>query len=432
MELSKGVKFLNPDFIPLDKQIEAIEQNEKRLLTPVHGTLELLPDDALTFYQALKFLGDDWTAEEFGLNVFFGHICVFKEHYQHGDEKLISITNADDYLKTTGGAKEFTGDSSYTVSSVLLQFKYSKSLLSECKSQLLSERYISFQQAKTQISALIGESGGAEELLIHAIRHNKISPCHPFVGWLESDNQLYWDGYFQESVFDDWFTKELGETLDESELLKERQKAVAEIAASRIHDLYKSPYTEKTIEDLLKYETSSLLNPNLNKQACEDTDSKPNPYLVELYVWKRMLEVDRHKSAKERDKVRVSIIDTKLKEIEWHLNDCPPIENPAITPPREYGETAGDAGMSSQADKAPKERELTKWLRDTWELEGKPGGMAFFTKLKKYEKQNGSPIVEHYSAGKAAGFRWETSLGATGEMKKKTVLTKVSLFKKAS
>ena len=36
---------------------------------------------------------------------------------------------------------------------------------------------------------------------------------------------------------------------------------------------------------------------------------------------------------------------------------------------------------------------------------------TFFTKLKKYVKQNGSPIVEHYSAGKVAGIKWETSAG---------------------
>ena len=68
------------------------------------------------------------------------------------------------------------------------------------------------------------------------------------------------------------------------------------------------------------------------------------------------------------------------------------------------------------------------WLRETWINEGNPGGTAFFTKLKKYVNQKGSPIVEHYSAGKDAGFRWETSAGTTGRMTKKTISNKVSIF----
>ncbi|MCK9620555.1 MAG: hypothetical protein M0R47_08480 [Methylobacter sp.] len=75
------------------------------------------------------------------------------------------------------------------------------------------------------------------------------------------------------------------------------------------------------------------------------------------------------------------------------------------------------------------ERELTLWLRETWEKELKPGGTAFFGKLKKYKGVQGSPIIEHYSAGKDAGIRWETSKGTTGEMKKKTILNKVGAFK---
>jgi hypothetical protein len=144
------------------------------------------------------------------------------------------------------------------------------------------------------------------------------------------------------------------ETLDESELFKERQKAVAEIAASRINDLYKSPYTKKTVEDLLNDEITSILNPNLNNQACEDTNFKPNPYFVELYIWKRMLEMDRLKSAKERDKVRVSTIDARLKEIEWYLNDYPLVENAAIT------QIVGIDGTVSHVVTEPKKLELSK------------------------------------------------------------------------
>ncbi|MDD5461833.1 MAG: hypothetical protein PHG00_09400 [Methylococcales bacterium] len=76
------------------------------------------------------------------------------------------------------------------------------------------------------------------------------------------------------------------------------------------------------------------------------------------------------------------------------------------------------------------ERELSNWLRETWNNENRPGGTLFFTKLKKYSNKKGSPITAHYSAGKEAGFSWRTSKGSTGEMKKSTLLNKVSLFKK--
>ncbi len=90
----------------------------------------------------------------------------------------------------------------------------------------------------------------------------------------------------------------------------------------------------------------------------------------------------------------------------------------------------GDAGAGSQDDTEPKEQELTQWLRETWIKEGKQGGTAFFRKLKKYANQKGSPIIEHYSAGVGAGFKWKTSKGTSGEMKKSTLLNKVSIFKK--
>jgi hypothetical protein len=78
----------------------------------------------------------------------------------------------------------------------------------------------------------------------------------------------------------------------------------------------------------------------------------------------------------------------------------------------------------------PKERELTQWLRATWNDEGRPGGTAFFMALKKYVGKKGSPITEHYSAGKDAGFKWQNSKGNVGEMKKSTLLNIVSKFRK--
>ncbi|MFZ2171051.1 MAG: hypothetical protein WAW61_15610 [Methylococcaceae bacterium] len=77
-----------------------------------------------------------------------------------------------------------------------------------------------------------------------------------------------------------------------------------------------------------------------------------------------------------------------------------------------------------------KERELTKWLRETWIKEGKPDGTDFFNALKKYVNKEGSPIVEHYTAGKnGAGFRWNTG-NATNTMTKKRIQTLTGIFKK--
>ena len=92
-------------------------------------------------------------------------------------------------------------------------------------------------------------------------------------------------------------------------------------------------------------------------------------------------------------------------------------------------EVVEDVGLVSHARTEPKERELTVWLRETWIKEGKLGGTAFFTKLKKHVNTKGSPIIEYYSAGKVAGIKWETSAGNRGEMTKKTISNKVSIFK---
>ena len=77
-----------------------------------------------------------------------------------------------------------------------------------------------------------------------------------------------------------------------------------------------------------------------------------------------------------------------------------------------------------------KERDLTKWMRETWIKEGKPEGTAFFDALKKYEMQPNSPIREHYTiSSDGAGIRWITG-SATNNMTKKRIQTKVSEFKK--
>lgn len=81
-----------------------------------------------------------------------------------------------------------------------------------------------------------------------------------------------------------------------------------------------------------------------------------------------------------------------------------------------------------QTDTEINERELTKWLRETWVNEGNPGGTDFFDALKKYVNKPGSPIVEHYTASKkGAGIRWNTG-NATRTKLKKTIQNRVSVF----
>lgn len=84
----------------------------------------------------------------------------------------------------------------------------------------------------------------------------------------------------------------------------------------------------------------------------------------------------------------------------------------------------------NQVDPTTSERELTRWLRETWIKENKPNGTGFFNALKKYVDKEGSPIVEHYTASKkGAGIRWNTG-SATNTMSKKAIQNNVSKFKK--
>ena len=143
---------------------------------------------------------------------------------------------------------------------------------------------------------------------------------------------------------------------------------------------------------------------------------------IRLAVLKRVLMANKFSNpqdewqASQDNKIR-----DKLTEINLLLGYQPYDEQQA--------DTVEDIGTRNHTGIEPKEREVTAWLRETWIKEDKMGGTAFFNKLKKYTNIKGSPIVEHYSAGKVAGIRWKTSAGSTGEMKKKTILTKVSLFK---
>jgi len=86
---------------------------------------------------------------------------------------------------------------------------------------------------------------------------------------------------------------------------------------------------------------------------------------------------------------------------------------------------------TAEPDTTPRqERELTQWMRKTWEAEGKPNGSAFFSRLKKYANTKGSPITQHYTVGgkSGGGVGWKTSK-TNGERTKASIVNMVSRFK---
>jgi len=93
-----------------------------------------------------------------------------------------------------------------------------------------------------------------------------------------------------------------------------------------------------------------------------------------------------------------------------------------------------DAHAPALAETSPpkpeaRQTEINRWLRVTWEAEDRPGGAAFFRKLRGYKRKPGSPIIEWYQAGKDAGIEYETSAGARGELSIHTIQNKVSEWK---
>ncbi|MDD5269463.1 MAG: hypothetical protein PHO08_20515 [Methylococcales bacterium] len=58
---------------------EPPDENATPTLILEYGEPELSPSDAIGLYPALKFLGDDWTSEEFALQVFYGAIRAFEK-----------------------------------------------------------------------------------------------------------------------------------------------------------------------------------------------------------------------------------------------------------------------------------------------------------------------------------------------------------------
>lgn len=123
--------------------------------------------------------------------------------------------------------------------------------------------------------------------------------------------------------------------MDESDLLKERQKAVAEIKATR--QTVAIPF-----DDLLKDSIVNLLN-----EVRPENDFGTH---LHLSAWRNLCEAEllRVKNVCYADEARredrLIIIYSKIKEIEWHLNECPPVVNT---------ESSWNIGINSQGKTEP-------------------------------------------------------------------------------
>jgi len=90
------------------------------------------------------------------------------------------------------------------------------------------------------------------------------------------------------------------------------------------------------------------------------------------------------------------------------------------------------APAESPSKPEPRQTEINRWLRDTWEAENCPGGAEFFLRLKRYKGKPGSPIREWHQSGKDAGIDYEISTGVRDSFTRKSLQNKVSEWKQAA
>ncbi|MDD5269462.1 MAG: hypothetical protein PHO08_20510 [Methylococcales bacterium] len=126
-------------------------------------------------------------------------------------EKLRFVTNIQDWLKDHGKAEAFSNEP-YSIDDTLLNFKYSKSELSQFKPEY---RYISFKLASEQVKKLIGDIKKAERFLMDRLKSSEIFAFHPFVGTVTPElsmEGLRWrKGYFAEWQLKRLLENEFGE-----------------------------------------------------------------------------------------------------------------------------------------------------------------------------------------------------------------------------
>lgn len=191
----------------LNLKIKEIEQGlddygsrtETATTIPVleYGEAELSPSDAIGFYPALKILGNDWTAEEFALQVLSSGIRAFEK--QKGNKMLRPVTTLRDWLNWHGKAEALSGEAHYA-DSILRAFSYSCYEISGFKPDF---RYVSFERVCERLIKLTGNGDSAKRFLIDSLNRCEIYAYYPLSGKVLPEQSL--DGErWRRCYFEDW------------------------------------------------------------------------------------------------------------------------------------------------------------------------------------------------------------------------------------
>ncbi len=203
---------------------------------PDYGEPELLPSDAINLYPALKLLGDDWTVEEFAIQVIHGSIRAF-EKSNNGAEKLRPFTNEADAILMDHYKTEFFPFESDSIEEALLEFKYSKPELLKFKPEC---RYISFNNACELVAKSTGDIKKAEVYLKGKLKRGVIYAIHP-TGWFPPSHSLngerWRSGYFNKSKLEQLIADDFEGIPNEDE---QPEKTGNDSAVSNKYDDYKT------------------------------------------------------------------------------------------------------------------------------------------------------------------------------------------------
>jgi len=176
------------------------------------------------------------------------------------------------------------------------------------------------------------------------------------------------------------------------------------------------------IESLLgKVDIHKLMGSSISKIADDCGLNGLGEYerCLHLYDWKRLLEKERKQITSQvctTDTImRAGSADEKIAEVQALL-----------------GGAELNASVIIKIEPPVKENrmsDINRWLYDTWEEKGKPGGSQFFRILGAFRKDPESPIVGYIPSGRAPRIEWKTER-ASGSDTRKTIQNKVSGFRK--
>ncbi|NOR70429.1 MAG: hypothetical protein GQ532_12180 [Methylomarinum sp.] len=174
-------------------------------------------------------------------------------------------------------------------------------------------------------------------------------------------------------------------------------------------------------QSLIDIPLSDLLNQNY----LQSPDEFQRAFYI--YVWITnlnneldTLKPDDYRNDKKSYDNRVSSLNTKIAEINTYLLSLDSCGN----------EEKQDQTLLNSQSEPSNNRDIDKWLWETWLENGKLGGSAFFMHLKKYKGQKGSPILDHYTSGSHPSIKWRTA-NIEGQLYKKSIQNMVGgTFKK--